>query len=150
MLIKNIESKVKVKENNSDATAEKKTQIEELSENLLTSIDTAKQEMLEFYEEITQQEDCSELEEDVQQKVRSYRRAVLNIAKANQQLVVVRDEFSARWNDLTKKRRKFIPTAPANAVIDLAENKSNHFAKGINVYKLLLICFMGSFFWCVG
>lgn len=157
MLTKNRENKVKMQESvHSYVSIEEQTYVEELSQELLCSIDTAKQEMREFYRDVTQQADYDKFEEEVKQKIRSYRRAILNIVKANQQLVVIRDEFSARWNDLTRKKRRLIPSAPANAVIDLAENQSNHFARGINGYKLLLICFMGSFFgviieilWCL-
>jgi len=49
-----------------------------------------------------------------------------------------------------------VPTAPANTTIDLHESESSHFAKGMNWYKLLLVCFIGSFagvvvelLWCL-
>lgn len=67
------------------------------------------------------------------------------------------DELDARWNDVQKSRKKkIIPGPPANGVIDLEEQRANHFAQGINLYKILLICFVGSFagvvvelLWCL-
>lgn len=57
------------------------------------------------------------------------------------------DELRARYRDARKsqEKRRLLPTAPANGAIDLEEQRSRHFARGINLYKLLLICFVGSF-----
>ena len=68
------------------------------------------------------------------------------------------DELSARCRDIRQQRRKrkLIAAAPANGTIDLEEREGNHFARGLGVYKLLLICFIGSFagvvvelMWCL-
>ena len=42
-------------------------------------------------------------------------------------------------------RKWFAPNPPANSAIDLEEERSGHFAQGVNIYKILLICVVGSF-----
>lgn len=68
------------------------------------------------------------------------------------------DELSARCRDIRqqRKKRKLIPAAPANSTIDLEEQESGHFARGLGPYKLMLVCFIGSFMgvivellWCL-
>ncbi|MGN0518595.1 MAG: putative ABC transporter permease [Acutalibacteraceae bacterium] len=122
----------------------------------LTEVATATQkEMSAFYTQMLQ-EDFDETE--VQNKSNSLKRATSNIAKALSQTYVVSDELNARWNDIRKqeKKHKLISSTPANATIDYHEISSEHFAKGLNIYKLLLICFVGSFvgvvietLWCL-
>ncbi|MBQ8288957.1 MAG: putative ABC transporter permease [Clostridia bacterium] len=74
------------------------------------------------------------------------------------QVLTISDELSARFRDVkaSRKKRRLIPAAPANSSIDLKEESSEHFAKGLNFYKLFLICFVGSFagvvievLWCI-
>ena len=68
------------------------------------------------------------------------------------------DELRARYKDLRKSkvRKWYLPNPPANAEIDLKEQTTHHFAQGNNLYKLLLVCFVGSFagvvselIWCL-
>lgn len=56
------------------------------------------------------------------------------------------DELNARFKDMRKSRDRkwYLPNPPANGAIDLAEREKRHFAQGINLYKLLLVCFVGS------
>lgn len=77
-------------------------------------------------------------------QLRSYRRAGLHLARASQQVLENYDELSARWDDLTRPRRLRLKP-PANSVIDLEEEKAGHFASGMNMYKLMLICLIGCF-----
>ena len=56
----------------------------------------------------------------------------------------------------SRNRKWYLPNPPANGSIDLEEQQSHHFARGINLYKLLLVCFVGSFagvvvevLWCL-
>lgn len=95
------------------------------------------------------------LEETVQAQLDALRRASSNTAKAYSAIFRMRDELDGRWTD-ARKRRKRIPTPPSNAIIDLEEENSRHFARGLNLYKLLLICYVGSFagvvvesLWCL-
>ena len=96
--------------------------------------------------------------EEIQGKVGSLKRTANNLFKAWTQIHSASDELNARWSDLQnqKKKRRFIAAPPANAAIDLGETRSDHFARGLNLYKLLLICFTGSFvgvvielLWCL-
>lgn len=83
----------------------------------------------------------------VEQEADSLRRAAANLSKALAQTYAVSDEISARCRDIKgqRRKRKFLSSPPANATIDLRESSSQHFARGLGVYKLLLICFIGSF-----
>jgi len=110
-----------------------------------------------LYSAMTESDDPQKYEKEVDIHIRSYRRASHNILKESRHLISMTDELNARLTDLTKgKNRKLIPAPPANSVIDLAEQKSRHFASGLNMYKILLICFIGSFLgvviemiWCL-
>ena len=57
------------------------------------------------------------------------------------------DELKARMKDTINSQKKgfIISRAPANGTIDYREEKTNHFARGLNGYKLFLILFVGSF-----
>lgn len=116
--------------------------LEEESLRLLEITEKTAQDMQPYYKSMVTA-DTPQEEADVQSRIASYKRANLNIAKASQQSFALSDELNARWNDIRKSRRK--NAAPANAEIDLAESTSLHFARGLNIYKLLLICFVGSF-----
>lgn len=122
------------------------TELEEHSGNLLNSVKNTKTQMLEFCDG----QISSQIDEDTDKQVRmqlaSYKRATTNIRKAYIQSINMNDELSTRWNELTQsKKKRVIPHAPTNSQIDLIESKSNHFAQGLNVYKLLLVCFIGCF-----
>ena len=98
------------------------------------------------------------LEGEVQRELDSLRRSARHLAQAYQSLALTEDELSARLRDMHKSRdrRWYAPNPPANAAIDLKEAKLGHFAQGVGLYKILLICFVGSFcgvviemLWCI-
>lgn len=129
-------------------------EIENASRQLLELAEATRAEMAAYYPRMLE-EQCSE---QVQGRADSLKRATGNIAKAFAQTYEVSDEFSARWKDIQnqKKGEKLRITAPANAAIDLSESKGEHFARGLNFYKILLVCFVGSFagvivelLWCL-
>lgn len=130
---------------------------EQDSQRLLDSLNSTEQEMQALYQEIALEDAPERLEEEVQAKLRTVKRTSNNLFKAYYQCISISDELNARWQDLTKgRKRKFIPTAPANSLIDLEEQKAHHFAQGLSIYKLMLICFIGCFagvvietFWCL-
>lgn len=130
---------------------------EKNSQLLLASLERTDCEMQVLYEEMASTDKSEDLEEEVQAKLRSAKRTAGNILKAYQQSISISDELSARWGDITHgKGRKLFPAAPANAVIDLEESRSGHFAQGLSIYKLMLVCFIGSFvgviiemLWCL-
>lgn len=131
------------------------SEIEDESLRLLELSQKTEDEMNNYYLLML---DGSHCDEDTQNRVDSLKRATGNMTKALVQTIAVSDELGARQSDLKKqrKKRRLIRTAPANATIDLSESRSEHFAKGLNIYKLLLICFVGSFagvvielLWCL-
>jgi len=136
---------------------EKDTYLSELEKASLELQDIAektKQRAEEFYSQMTELEDFTEVEK----KVESLNRAAVNMSKTAAQTYIISDELNARCKDIEKqrKKRRLVPNAPANATIDLRERESRHFAKGISIYKLLLVCFIGSFagvvielLWCL-
>lgn len=134
------------------------TEPERQSRALLTAVERSEEELTVYYRELTEDPCPREREDEIRQQLRSYRQAAADSLRASQRLVEICDELSARWRDLThsRKNRRLIPPAPANAEIDLEERASRHFARGLNGYKLLWIGFIGSFFgvliemlWCL-
>lgn len=83
----------------------------------------------------------------VQGELEQLRRASKSLVKAYQSLIELEDETGARLRDLRKSRSRkwYAPNPPANAAIDLEERRLNHFAHGLNLYKVLLVCIAGSF-----
>lgn len=129
--------------------------IEKESRSFLDTVNKTDIEMNEYYPKMLE-DNYSQEETDA--KVESLKRATANITRALAHTASISDELIARRNDIKNqnKKRKFISAAPANAAIDLSENRSEHFAKGLNIYKILLICFIGSFagvivemLWCL-
>ncbi len=128
-----------------------------LSEELLKAVENSKKELDDYYFKLACAKDPEEYSEKTADMIASYKRSNSNIAKAYKHTARAADELSARHKDLLKgKNRKILPTAPANCVIDLEENRTGYFARGINIYKLFLICFVGSFLgvvlemlWCL-
>ena len=129
--------------------------VEAQSAELLATLEKGQTDLRSLYEDLAQAENPERLGEPVMEKLRSYRRTSSNLAKANAQVLENYDELSARWDDLTRQPH-FKLKAPANSVIDLEETRSAHFAAGMNLYKLLLVCFIGCFggvvielLWCL-
>lgn len=134
--------------------------LEELSDcssRLLEDIEGLTADLQNYYPQLLQVENAAVESEEIKQKVGKLDQTAETLRKAASQLYEIRDELSARWNDIQRSRRKIkILAPPANMAIDMAEETSKHFAKGLNGYKLLLICFFGSFFgvmvetlWCL-
>ncbi|MBO5353863.1 MAG: putative ABC transporter permease [Lachnospiraceae bacterium] len=128
--------------------------MEECSLKLLQTAEQTKEEAEQFYPQMLEMDDYTEVEK----RVESLKRAAANMSRAMAQTYAVSDELSARSKDITnqRKKRRFLPNAPANTTIDVKESESGHFAQGLNTYKLLLVCFIGSFagvvielLWCL-
>ncbi len=130
---------------------------EQNSQQLLDALERTEDEMHVLYEQMASADAPETLEEKVQVKLRSVKRASNNIGKAYYRCVSIEDELNARWTDLIRGgKRSFLPAAPANSLIDLEESRTKHFAQGLSIYKLMLICFIGSFvgviiemLWCL-
>lgn len=92
-------------------------------------------------------EEARPVVEAVQGELDRLHQASRSLAQSYQALVELEDETSARLRDLRKSRNRkwYAPNPPANAAIDLAEKRLGHFARGLNIYKILLVCIVGSF-----
>jgi len=131
--------------------------LEQESLNLLNRIEQSRDDIEEYYPKILEQETRDALEQEVEETVASLRRATVNMTKAAHQTFQLADELDSRYDDLERTEKKHIlPPAPANSMIDHQEELSDHFAKGMGSYKLLWICFIGSFagvvvelLWCL-
>ena len=119
------------------------------SETLLDSFLAGESEMQQFYVRMAESESPEELREEVVERAQSWRRSGDRLAATSLRSYEIADEVSARFNDLIKAKKKsrlpLLGRAPANAAIDLEEEQSGHFAGGLNLYKLLIILYIGSF-----
>ena len=107
------------------------------SMKILDALTAEEQELQVLYHQLTTAEKIDDYEEQVLATVQSAKRTSANLAKAHKKSISMGDELAARWHDLTKgKNRKWLPAAPANSRIDLSESQVDHFAKGINIYKV--------------
>ena len=91
--------------------------------------------------------EAQELLENVQGELDRLQQTSRSLARSYQSVVELEDELSARVRDVRKSRDRkwYAPNPPANAGIDLAEKRLNHFAQGLNISKILLVCVAGSF-----
>ncbi len=133
------------------------TKPEQSSKDILEAFDETDRRLKSLYVEMAESDNQAEYTEDVSVRLRSYWRTSDNLVRAYQRNAAIIDELSARYKDLPNgKQKKLIPRAPANSVIDLEESRSDFFAKGINIYKILIIGYVGSFLgvliemlWCL-
>lgn len=134
------------------------TELERSSLELLENIEKTQSELKEHYGEMALLEEPEAYDEQVKQTYASYRRGGNNILRSYTRIIEISDEFGARWDDILKsKRRKLLlPPTPSNSLIDVEEDQGESFARGLNAYKLLLICYIGSFLgviielaWCL-
>ncbi len=127
--------------------------IEHDSVQILTAAEDVRKQMQEYFPRMLQED----LESDAALRAESLKRASNNLSKASKTIYAVKDELAGRMKDIRQQRKKnMLLSAPANATIDQQEQEGDHFAKGLNGYKLLLVCFIGSFFgviiemlWCL-
>jgi len=144
------------------ALSQPQAQLEEMSSGLLVATAEARAGMEPLYERLAQEAESEEpsenLDQEVQREIESLKRTSANLRQAYQKTADMEDELSARFRDMrtSRDRKWYLPNPPANAAIDLEEKKTGHFAQGINLYKLLLVCFVGSFagvvvelMWCL-
>lgn len=86
--------------------------------------------------------------EDAEREIESLRTASRSLIQAYQTVTAMEDELNSRTKDTKRsvkhsKLHAFNP--PANGAIDLEEQRKDHFAKGMNIYKILLVLAVGSF-----
>jgi len=89
----------------------------------------------------------SETKQILREEISSLQRASANLQTAQRKVSNMKDELSARLHDVEKSldRKWYKANPPSNTYIDLAEQQEGHFAKGMNLYKLFIILFVGSF-----
>ncbi len=138
-------------------------QLEELSGAVLAAVGETGPALEEYYVRMAQEAEQSEapseeLDEHVRREIDTLKRTSGNLSQALQATNKLEDELSARFFDMrtSRDRKWYLPNPPANGSIDLEEQQRNHFARGINIYKLMLVCFVGSFagvvvevLWCL-
>ncbi len=127
--------------------------IEEESLRALETAEQADADMRAFFPQLL---DPALPQQEVQGKSESLGRAAANLGKALARTYEMQDELNARWRDIRRQNRRRMLPLPANAAVDSSESASAHFAKGLNLYKLLLIFYVGSFagvvvemLWCL-
>ena len=137
----------------SSPSMERMLPLEQESLELLQQAFLLQQDAGEFYPRMIEEE---EMADRTQEAIESLQRTNGNLSKALRLTVAVTDELKGRSRDIRKQRKQPRLAAPANAVIDYREEKNDHFAKGLHPYKLLLVCFIGSFLgvvvellWCL-
>ena len=130
------------------------SELEQLGQEALDAAERLEQSVQEVYTQIPETEHLEAFEI----MAAELKGTAGKLAKASTQIFTVSDELSARCRDTRQQRRKrrFLTAAPANGTIDLEERESDHFARGLGIYKLLLILFIGSFagvvvelMWCL-
>lgn len=130
------------------------SEISGLGKQLQSEVGQMERQAQQIYTQLPQTEDLESWEKTAAE----LKGVAGELTKVSAQIYGVSDELSARCRDIQqqRKKRKFIATAPANSTIDLQETQSNHFAKGMGIYKLLLVCFIGGFagvvvelLWCL-
>jgi len=109
-------------------------------------------ELEEYYLRIAEYGELDEKSRDELEDEVAYEAALLEAAadflgNALRKVSAARDELETRLRDVQRSLRdtRLISPAPANSVIDLREERLDHFAQGMNFYKIFLVCFIGSF-----
>lgn len=135
-----------------------KSEIELKSEEMLNESRKMNKAYSKYFYFMLNEKAYKGLDDEIENEVSSLKRTAVNIAKSSKNVIATLDELDARWHDIKKshKKKRIISRPPSNTEIDYAEGKSQHFARGLNIYKLLLVCFIGSFLgvvveliWCL-
>jgi len=88
-----------------------------------------------------------ELESRANAELSALRSALADLDDARKRTADMADELNARLKDTSKavNRRWYQLNPPANSAIDLQEQEQSHFTGRMNLYKLALVFFIGSF-----
>lgn len=137
--------------------SDKMTEMEKESIHLLYVANETEKQVQEYYTTALYEKPADETKPEVKELVESLQRTSANLVKAYITSSSLTDELKARWKDWKKSRKnRLLITTPANGQIDIEEQKLDHFAKGLNFYKLIWLLFIGSFagvivesLWCI-
>ena len=132
-------------------------EMEKQSRILLATAKKTMEDMESYYPTLLKDKNPMDISDDVEGRRDSLKRTKKNILKSYQMMFDISDELSGRWADILSASKKGGERKrKVNADIDLFESKTNSFAKGINIYKILWVIFIGSFagviiemFWCL-
>ena len=149
-------------EKQKDTNSSAQQKLKEETTQLLSAVEEAEKELEKSYrtlaEEPKENGENAHLDQKIQKEIDSLKEVNNDLKQAHQRTMAMEDELSARFRDMQKSRdRKWYRlNPPANGTIDLEERQRKHFAQGINAYKLMLVCFVGSFagvvvesIWCI-
>ena len=119
------------------------SQLEQLGEEFRDVAQRLEENVQQIYREIPETDDLDGLEK----LAGELGEMGVRIGRGGARLLSVADELAARCRAMRNQRRRrgLIAATPANSTIDLEEMSGNHFARGLGIYKLLLVCFIGSF-----
>ncbi len=145
---------------NDPQTSHEPTALEEAGKAALREAEVQRERLQPYYAALAQCEKSvpKPLQETVSREIDAMKRASEDLQEARQLTDDLRDELSARLFDTNKSvnRKWWRLNPPANGAIDLQEKERDHFARGINLYKIILILFIGSFagvvvevLWCL-
>ncbi len=119
-----------------------KSSVEEKSEELLRSVsDTAKEMRGDFFPSLLKEKEKKDAEPTVRATRESFRRTKKNIVRSYEAMFELSDELSGRWHDIRGNKHFGL----VNAMVDEEEKKHRHFSRGVNMYKILWIFYIGSF-----
>ena len=126
--------------------------MEDMSMRLAGSEEELQSRLNHYYVRLAEVESISDgdreqLYAEVKAEIASLKNTASCLRESYQSILASLDELEARLHDVEASRRKhlLLPPAPANSVIDLQEQRKRHFAQGLNIYKLMLVCVIGSF-----
>ena len=121
-------------------------EMEKQSRVLLAQAKRTMEDMENYYPTLLGDRNPEEVAEEVEGRKDSLKRTRKNILKSYEMLFDISDELSGRWADiLSASKKNGTRKRKVNADIDLYEKRANPFARGINIYKIMWIIFIGSF-----
>lgn len=121
-------------------------EMEKQSRILLSTAKKTIQDMESYFPTLLKDKKPEEMKDEVEGRKESLKRTRRNIFKAYGMLFDISDELSGRWSDiLSASKKNGARKRKVNADIDLFEMKTKPFARGINLYKIIWIIFIGSF-----
>lgn len=141
--------KSNLKEDKRENTA--RSELEVRSGELIKTAEDAKAELESYYTRLAEEsgektEESARFHLFLRGKITSFKTVSSNLMRTYLSVLKMTDELETRLNETENSNKKhIIPAAPSNSVIDFKEKTENHFARGLNPYKLFIICFVGSF-----
>ena len=140
----------------------KSSNLNHLVEELEQAEQSTEKRLQQYYTQLAEMgeenEEKEEFYQEIQQEVKDLKQTTGKLLNFHLKMKADADELETRLKDVQSSRRKrlIISPPPANSVIDLEEQRTKHFAQGLNFYKMFLVCFIGSFagvviemLWCL-